>query len=1325
MRRLFCLLLLALPALSWPQTRKFQNPTLLPTANDPGALAVGDWNGDNKRDLIYIDGSVVGALHVLLGNGDGTFTPGQTIALPADACRYYTGRSCYLSSADINGDGKADLIFAGVGNSLPTTYAIFTLPGNGDGTFGAPIVSNISSLASSAFVTFKPGIADFNGDRKVDLVVADPLNGGLYFLAGDGAGHFAYSSRFNNTKYNTGRPSLVYAGDYNADGKLDVLVLSSGGTTTAVVYFGDGSGGFVEGPGYSAGLSSTNYASFTLYKDVNGDGIADLVGTDAQSNVWILPGRSDGSFGSALQLPTQLEAKDSILSAADINGDGLMDYVALTSAGLRILPGAAGTTLGAAQVVTAGAANVFGTVTADFNGDGIQDIASATEGGIVLLFGRTTGGLGSTTLIDTGKPAVNAIVGDFNGDGTDDALVQQSDGIQTFFGSASGGLSAGPSTPGVSMTYIGNAVGDFDGDGKLDAVSGNGGIQILYGSGDGRFSPGAVTAGLSYGIVSELNGDGKSDFVGITGPTMDIASNYIYTLTSLMGSSSRTPTKVTTILPPLRQGNLSPLLAAVGDLNHDGHADAAFYEQNQQVLEIWVGNGDGTFRAADTVDTAAMQIKLGATTASNGFAGIGDFDGDGNADVVALGYQANAFTSISSWCIVVFYGDGSGGVSSTQILPTTHPYNSLYLSDVNHDGNVDVVMTDGVLISAMINGGNKVFGGEQHYVAGASFKTLSPGDFNGDHYPDLLAVNSSSLGPFGSNILTLLLNQPDPRHAVSGAIVASPATVAYNANFTLTASLSPTSSGGPAPSGTVQFSVDGVQIGAGSVQNGVATISVPGQTTQSIFYGLHTVAGVYSGDGYYPGAWISGALTVLKPDYPTSTVLTASPTTTLASDYVTLNATVTAPAVVTSGVVTFYDGAPVLGQSKVSLTGSATLQTNLLSVGSHTLKAVYQGFFPVISQVGNAIFEPSTSSAVAVTITAIPTAITVSTSNSPSVVGTVVAVRAVVTSSASTPNGSVTFFDGSKSLGTISLNNTGTAIFNTSSLATGLHALSAVYNANGIFASSRAATTSITVTAAASTLHSSYVLFTGVATDRSASATIMTAMVGSLSGNPSGAVTLIEDGEIIGTGRIASSGLVTFHVDHIDSAAHAFYASYAGTDQYAPSSSRVALSTTYPGGPEFSLQWASSSPILALNSRSGDPSRTNVIQLQLNVDNGWSGAVSLSCPDSASEGYWCDFSPATMAGAGSSSLTIRPMTTVNYLHSYSVTMFALVFAVPCVCYRKRRMVVLACISLITLLGCGLGKTPADTGTRVITVQAASGNIVHSIQVLAKASSAGQ
>ena len=115
----------------------FQNPPIIPTTTDVASIVTSDVNGDGKADLIYVDGFLYGqrALHILLGNGDGSFTHKQDINLPGNIC-------CGLTVADVTNDGKPDLILGG-GNATATVGEVALYVGNGDGSFKAPVVSTI------------------------------------------------------------------------------------------------------------------------------------------------------------------------------------------------------------------------------------------------------------------------------------------------------------------------------------------------------------------------------------------------------------------------------------------------------------------------------------------------------------------------------------------------------------------------------------------------------------------------------------------------------------------------------------------------------------------------------------------------------------------------------------------------------------------------------------------------------------------------------------------------------------------------------------------------------------------------------------------------------------------------------------------------------------------------------------------------------------------------------------------------------------------------------------------------------------------------------
>lgn len=184
----------------------FKNPTMIFTGTDPTTVSQGDLNGDGKPDLVYLDGTGPFVLHVLIGNGDGTFQRGQNIPLPV-------GVGGTITIADVNNDGKPDLVLGGGG--LQGQAEIGVLLGNGDGTFQALIVSQFTINGSNdADIGSVIGVADFNGDGVVDLAASDALNGAIYILLGDNAGSFTLKT----TLFNGSTPANVLTADLNGSG---------------------------------------------------------------------------------------------------------------------------------------------------------------------------------------------------------------------------------------------------------------------------------------------------------------------------------------------------------------------------------------------------------------------------------------------------------------------------------------------------------------------------------------------------------------------------------------------------------------------------------------------------------------------------------------------------------------------------------------------------------------------------------------------------------------------------------------------------------------------------------------------------------------------------------------------------------------------------------------------------------------------------------------------------------------------------------------------------------------------------------------------------
>jgi hypothetical protein len=295
------------------------------------------------------------------------------------------------------------------------------------------------------------------------------------------------------------------------------------------------------------------------------------------------------------------------------------------------------------------------------------------------------------------------------------------------------------------------------------------------------------------------------------------------------------------------------------------------------------------------------------------------------------------------------------------------------------------------------------------------------------------AANSSSVS---SGISVAVAKAPS---AISLTSTSTSTTQGQSVTFTATVS-------GNLLSGTVEFMDGSTSLGVFPINACTATL-----TTSALSVGIHNITAIYSGDGNNQGSTSTPLTeTVTAVVTTTSTSLSASTTSLTAGQSLTLTATITGSS--PTGTVQFKDGATALG-SPVALSGNqASLSTNVLSVGNHSITAVYSG---------DAANSSSTSSGIVINVTTVVSAISLTSSKATTSPGESVTFTATV--SGQSPSGSVQFKDGSTSLGSAPIN-AGIATFSTTALSTGSHSITAAYSGDAYNSASISAAITQTVT---------------------------------------------------------------------------------------------------------------------------------------------------------------------------------------------------------------------------------------------------------------------
>jgi hypothetical protein len=423
--------------------------------------------------------------------------------------------------------------------------------------------------------------------------------------------------------------------------------------------------------------------------------------------------------------------------SADLNGDGYSDLALSSSGGMTLLLSDGHGGYQAPVSITL-PGQVLTIVAGDFNGDGIPDLVASVDnikgqsGAMMLLPGLGAGRFGTPVSI---WPAAFALIvtGDFNGDGLPDLAVAGANGkgqtVKILLGNGSGGLQAAGTWSNKNYSPIALYTADFNGDGvpdllllqELNDYPGTSDGAVLLGDGHGNLLGGGGIGAGGYiypnVAVGDVNGDGLADIL------VPMPDRYGVQVFLSNGDGTFRLGQLRTAVSPIGE-------IALLDTNGAGKPDLAAFTYDDTLI-LMEGNGDGTFGSgAPHMGGAAggVPLVLQSPAGVDGIAAVGASD---------LSHQDLS---------VFIFGLKNGGFDAPRLLDTSFAPYATVTADFNHDGKLDLATSAPPGMAVLLGNGDGTFQAPQVQAGFPGYYPLAVADLNGDGIPDVVVSHLG--GPF-------------------------------------------------------------------------------------------------------------------------------------------------------------------------------------------------------------------------------------------------------------------------------------------------------------------------------------------------------------------------------------------------------------------------------------------------------------------------------------------------------------------------------------------------------------------------------------------------